>query len=116
LDVLDALATVIGSAGHSVVTRQGPDSVDHLAAFIREQDPRVVIFDLGPPPTEIAVEKWRELCQQHGAHRPYVLTTTTACTLDPHPCMLEAVLLQPLALGDVIAAIRRAMATSTAVR
>lgn len=109
LDVLEALATVIESEGYTIARRHGQGSPDQLAAFIREHDPRVVVYDMGPPPLEDAVERWRQLCQQPGAHRPYVLTTSNACTLDPHPCMLEAVLMQPLDIGDVLTAVRRAL-------
>jgi hypothetical protein len=97
------------SARAPVSTRDAQGTPDELAAFIREHDPKVVVYDLGPPPLEPAVEKWRELCQQPGAHRRYVLTCANQCELDPHPCMLECVLLKPFGLDDVTTAVRRAM-------
>lgn len=108
-DVLDALAAAVEGAGFIVAARHAQGTADELAAFIREQDPRVVIFDLGPPPLEPAIQKCQELCQLPGAHRPYVLTTSTVCELPPHPCMLETVLLKPFTLDDVMAAVQRAM-------
>ena len=114
-DVLDALETVIGEAGFQVATCFAQESVDRLAAFIREHDPRVVVYDLGPPPQGAAIEEWRALCQLPGADRRYVVTTTVtttyACTLDPHPCMVERVLMRPTDLEGVTSALDRAIRT-----
>lgn len=109
VDVLDALATAIESAGFKVAKRQAQERLDQLVAFVREQDPRVVVYDLGPPPVESAIEKWRDLCRQPGANRPYVITTTYACELAPHACMVECVLLKPMTLHEVTEAVHRAM-------
>lgn len=108
-DVLDAMRSVVEAEGFTVATRQACEPVEALAAFVRERDPRVVVYDLGPPPVEGALAKWRDLCRQPGADRPYVVTSTFRCELDPHPCMVECVLLKPLTMGDMTAAVRRAM-------
>lgn len=108
-DVLEALAAALEDDGLTVAKSDARRSAEELANLVREQDPRVVVYDLGPPPVDPAVEKWRNLCQQPGARRPYVITTTYPCQFDPHPCAVECVLLKPMTFDDVNAAVRRAM-------
>lgn len=109
-DVLDALATAVADAGLTVASCFAQRTVAELAAFLREHEPRAVVYDLGPPPVDLAVEKWRRLCQEPGGYRPYVLTTThaDAHSFDPHPCMVDCVLLKPVALDELTQAVRRA--------
>jgi hypothetical protein len=109
VDVLDAMATAVEAAGFTVAKRYAHGPVDQLAAFIRQQDPKVIVYDFGPPPAELAVEKWRDLSRQPGAGRAYVLTATYAHGLDADVEMVECVLLKPTTFEAVAAAIRRAM-------
>ena len=107
-DLLGAVQDALQASGFSVAARFSQGPAEELAGFIRKHDPRVVVHDLGPPPVERAIQRWRDLCRQPGADRPYVLTTTFDCNLDPHPCMVSCVLLMPATLKDVAAAVRRA--------
>jgi DNA-binding NarL/FixJ family response regulator len=109
VDVLDAMALAVEAAGFTVAKHYAKGPVDQLAAFIRQQDPKVVVYDFGPPPVDRAVEKWRDLCRQPGATRAYVLTTTYAHELDGDAAMVECVLLKPMTFDQVAGAVRRAM-------
>lgn len=104
------MAQAVESAGFTVAARLAQGVVDELAAFVRARNPRVVVYDLGPPPVDDAVEKWRELSRQLGTNRAYVLTTTydDKLELDPGPCKVECILPKPVAFEDVAAAVHRA--------
>jgi DNA-binding NtrC family response regulator len=109
VDVLEAMATAVEAAGFTVAKRYAQEPVDELAAFIRQQDPKVIVYDFGPPPAELAVEKWRDLSRQPGASRAYVLTATYVHNLDADATTFECILLKPTTFDEVAAAIRRAI-------
>jgi len=109
VEVLEALAMAVEAAGFTVAKQYARGPVDELAAFIRQQDPKVVVYDFGPPPADLAVEKWRDLCRQPGASRAYVLTTTYAHDLDGDAAIVECILLKPMTFDQVAEAVRRAM-------
>jgi len=108
-DVLAGMAMTVEAMGLTVATCHATAPTTELAAFIREHEPRAVVYDLGPPPLERAVAKWRDLCREPGANRPYVITTTTPCAIEPAGCMVACVLLKPLGFDEVAHAVRRAL-------
>jgi DNA-binding response OmpR family regulator len=108
-EVLEALAEAVEVAGFSVATRHAVGPVEELAAFIRRHDPGAVVYDLGPPPVESSLQKWRTLCRLPGAGRAYVITTSFPVKLELEGCMVDSVLLKPLGFDAVGAAVRRAL-------
>ena len=109
-DILQGMALVAKTLGLTVAMRHEEGTVKELAAFIREQDPKLVVYDLGPPPAHRDLQKWRSLCREPGARRSYVLTTMDrSLKVDPDECMVESILLIPFNAHEVALAVRRAL-------
>jgi CheY-like chemotaxis protein len=109
-DTLLGLSLALQDCGYTTAARHAQGALEDLASFIRIHEPRVVVYDLGRPPWEDGIEKWRALCRQPGAHGPYVITTTNAALqLEPSPCFASTVLLKPVGFDEVAEAVKKAM-------
>lgn len=95
------LSQIVQELGYTVKALHLCGVVDEVVCrFIRETQPRLVIYDLGPPPVDEAIARWQRICAAPGcSHMHYIITTaarppfktlnTSVCgatvTVLPHP-------------------------------
>lgn len=113
-DVVELLRVVLQRAGHQVVTAHVPDikrGVIDLAAFVRQHDPSVIVYDI-PVPYE---ENWNffKLVREAPAmrDRAFVLTTTHKANLERLVGATTAIEIvgKPFDLDQVVEAVNRSL-------
>src|SRR5579862_7422277 len=89
-DILECMVSGLQDAGFNVVGKLVQDIDDltsqlgHVAALC----PKVVIYDLGPPPPRIQMARWLRLLQHPMTHTecgPTYIIVTTNCKLPLEP-------------------------------
>lgn len=120
-EVLAGLAEAISAIGFTTAREHTEGAtLSALAKFIREADPKVVVYDLGEPPYAPAIQRWRGLVNEPGCERrAYVITTNSSETpdFDPGPVRVAALLKRPFGHEQLAQAIGEALVqSSTKVR
>lgn len=110
-DTIEGLATALRDSGYTVSTlcTRGK-SHDEVADFLRDEDPIVIVYDIGPPYTA-AMAHWENLRRSHEARgKSFVLTTTgrgieVGRFGEKHTELIE----KPCGFDEVTAAVDRAV-------
>jgi DNA-binding NtrC family response regulator len=120
-DVLALMRRWLESDGFTVVTEHVTNLKDgrlDLAEFVEAHDPEVIVYDVAPP----YEHNWAFLKVVQGSEpargRPFVLTTTNKAALERFvgPTGAHEILVKPFDLGEVTAAVRRALGPRMAAR
>lgn len=109
-DTVEMLIQALRGAGlHAAVGATTQDGFD-VAAFIREHDPSVVLFDINPPYAK-SLEKFRRLRADAFPRLPVFLTTTDGHHLERwlEPGEVRGVFRKPCDVERLAEAIRQAM-------
>lgn len=116
-EVLAGLAEIITSIGFSTAREHTEGaSLLQLAKFIREADPRVVVYDLGEPPYAPAIQRFRGLVNEPGCERrAYIITTSSSEVpdFDPGPIRVLGLLKRPFGHAELAQAIGEALVKSS---
>jgi DNA-binding NtrC family response regulator len=60
--------------------------------IIHQADPKVIIYDLGPPPVDRAIKLWGQVCHRDQGQHLYIITTPDAVAKLPVvPCLFKII-------------------------
>jgi DNA-binding NtrC family response regulator len=113
-DILDVLRRALEPAGIvvvSVLTHQVREGVVDIEGFVRQHDPRVIVYDIAPP-YDANVQLFRHICRMEVMkNRPVVLTSVNAKHVEQLVKGNEKVyevVGKPLDLDQIVRAVREA--------
>lgn len=114
-EVASILFGIFRDAGfHCEIARSSGRPIEELAKVIEGYDPRVIMYDMGPPPYRWAFDKWNLLSDRPECQgRKFIITTTEPhanLRIAPHKQPIVGhVIIKPSSLDDLVSAVRTSL-------